>query len=545
MTIAAPSRRALIGGMLGAAALGRRAAGDDAATVIRVEDDARQKPISPFVYGSNEIGTADGGAPSGVLDRAAGVAARRFGGNLATTYNWTNNASNAGKDYRHANGDFFGGLIGLPEAERREPAAVIARMHETSLAMGAISVVTLPLAGFVAADADGPVPPRQAAPSPRFVPVRWGGATPAQAPVDRTVADIPHLLARLRRRFGPASGPTGIRAYALDNEADLWAETHPRIVGKPLRIADLLARSVAAAAAIKRIDPSALVIGPASWGATGMATLQTAPDWPDYRPFGSFLAAYLDAFRRASDAAGHRLLDALDVHWYPFSRHGALSRTEDPALAPALLAAPRSLTEFGFREESWVADALPVSDTGGLALPLLPSLDRLAAAWFPGTAAVVGEFNYGGAGQLASGLALADALGRFGRAGTLMALHWGSLDGWLAQAFRLYRDYDGRGGRFGALSLPVATSRPDAVPAYAAAGSEGRLHAILINTTTVAQAVDLVLAAGRPGAVMRAYGFDAVNRQVAETGASAILSDGAHRLILPPRAARHLVIDRV
>lgn len=545
MTPAAPSRRALIGGVLGAAALGRVRARADDAVVVRIGNDASPRPISPFVYGSNEIGTLDGGAPSGVLDRAAGVAARRFGGNFATTYNWTNNASNAGKDHRHANGDFFGGLIGLPEAERREPGAVIARMHETSLAMGAISVVTLPLAGFVAADADGPVPPRQAAPSPRFVPVRWSGATPAEAAVDRAVADIPHLLARLLRRFGPASGPTGIRAYALDNEPDLWAETHPRIVGQKLRIADLLARSVTAAAAIKRIDPSALVIGPASWGATGMATFQNAPDWPHYRRFGSVLAAYLDAFRRASDAAGHRLLDALDVHWYPFSARGALYRTEDPALAPALLAAPRSLTESGFREESWVADALPVSDTGGLALPLLPSLDRLAADRFPGTRIVVGEFNYGGVGQLASGLALADALGRFGRAGTLMALHWGSLDGWLAQAFRLYRDYDGRGGRFGAESLPAGTSRPDAVSAHAAAGPEGRLHAILVNASPAAQAVDLVLAEGRPGAAMRAYGFDAVNREVGAIGASAILGTGPVRLLLPGRAARHLVIDRV
>ncbi len=60
---------------------------------------------------------------------------------------------------------------------------------------------------------------------------------------------------------------------------------------------------------------------------------QNAPDWGEYRRYGSILAAYLDAFRQASERDGLRLLDALDVHWYPFSDRGTLYRTEDPALA--------------------------------------------------------------------------------------------------------------------------------------------------------------------------------------------------------------------
>ncbi len=84
------------------------AAGAGGAVTVRVRNGADPVPTSPLIYGSNEIGTLDGGPPSAELDRAAGVTLRRFGGNLATSYNWTNNASNAGKDWQQANGDFFG-----------------------------------------------------------------------------------------------------------------------------------------------------------------------------------------------------------------------------------------------------------------------------------------------------------------------------------------------------------------------------------------------------------------------------------------------------
>lgn len=534
------SRRALIGGV--GATLWASARAEDAPTLVRVANGGAGVPISPYIYGSSEIGTLDGRAPSAVLDRAAGVTARRFGGNLATSYDWVTNASNAGKDYRQANGDFFADHLGLSEPERRQPGAAIVRMHENSLAMGAISLVTLPLVGFVAGDGAGPVGPGERAPSKRFVPVRWSGSTAADTPVDPRVANIPHLLARLQARFGPASASTGIRGYILDNEPDLWATQHPRIVTAPVRIADLLARSIMAARVIKRIDPDAWVIGPASWGATGMASLQDAPDWPAYRRHGSFLAAYLDAFRRESERDGHRLLDALDVHWYPFSDRGPLYRTEDPALAGPLLDAPRSLSEPGFREASWVSRALPVADTGGLSLPLLPSLERLVDANFPGTRIAITEYNYGGAGQLASGLALADALTRLARPTTLAAMHWGGLDGWLGEAYRLYRNYDGRGASLPGTGFDVAVSRPDLLSARAAVSGPGRLHVVLVNRSERAQPVDLILDVPILSPRMARYGFDAAHPRVAALGPEEPSDRGRIRLVLPARSAQHCVL---
>lgn len=540
-----PTRRALIAGA-GATALANAAAAAPAGkgATVRVRNGATPMAVSPLIFGSGEIGTLDGGPPSAELDRPAGVTLRRFGGNFATSYNWTTNACNAGKDWQQANGDFLAATLGIPEAERSVPASVIAAMHRASLGMGARSLVTLPLAGFVAADKDGPVTPEQAAPSSRFVPVTWEGRRTAGDPVDPRQADIPHLLARLVAAYGPASGETGIRGYILDNEPGLWATQHPRIVREPVRIADLIARSLKAARTIKEIDPDAWVIGPASWGATGMASLQNAPDWDAYRHHGSFLAAYLDAFRAASEREGRRLLDALDVHWYPFSNRGTLYRTEDPALAGPLLDAPRSLTEPGFREASWVGRAFPVAMTGGLALPLLPSLERLVQDGFPGTRIAITEYNYGGAGQLASGLALADALARFARPSILLAAHWGALGGWLGAAFRLYRNADGKGGRFPDTDFSTEVSRPDLLTARA--GVDGtRLHLVLINRSSEAQAADIVLDRPIPASRLTRYGFDAAHPDVARIGTGERVSGTGFRLVLPARSAQHGVIDPV
>lgn len=544
-----PTRRALVGGA-GATTLAaglsstRAAVADGTGTSVWVRNGSPPLSISPLIFGSGEIGTLDGGPPSAELDRAAGVTLRRFGGNFSTTYNWTTNACNAGKDWQQANGDFLSATIGVPEAERGVPGSVIAAMHRASLAMGACSIVTLPLAGFVAADKDGPIPADQAAPSSRFVPVSWEGRRTASEPPELGVADIPHLLARLIAAYGPASDSTGIRGYILDNEPGLWATQHPRIVRAPVRIADLIARSVKAAQVIKTIDPDAWVIGPASWGATGMVNLQNAPDWNAYRHHGSFLAAYLDAFRLASEQAGRRLLDALDVHWYPFSDRGNLYRSEDPALASPLLDAPRSLTEPGFREESWVARTLPVATTDGLALPLLPSLERLTGATFPGTRIAVTEYNYGGEGQLASGLALADALARFARPDMLLAAHWGALGGWLGVAFRLYRNYDGKGGRFPDKDFSADVSRPDILTIRAGTGG-GRLHLVLINRSAAAQTVAIGLERPLPASRLTRHGFDAGHTALGILGPAEAVSGGTLRVVLPPRSAQHCVVTPV
>ena len=63
----------------------------------------------------------DGNGPSVNFDRNAGVTVRRLGGNLMTPYDWRDNSTNAGKDYRHANGPFLLEILGVPKEQWQAP----------------------------------------------------------------------------------------------------------------------------------------------------------------------------------------------------------------------------------------------------------------------------------------------------------------------------------------------------------------------------------------------------------------------------------------
>lgn len=535
-----PSRRDVLAagialGATGAMPSALRAA--DAAPELVLRGGAPGAEISPYVFGSNEIGVMDGGLPSSVFDRRAGVTARRFGGDLTTTYNWVNNACNAGKNHNQANGDFLLEALRIPRSERQRPAVVIEAMHETSLDMGARSLVTLPLSPYVAADMDGEVSRQDTAPSRRFTPTSWAVGADARAPVDRNVCDLPQLLSRLVERYGDAKSSRGVFAYALDNEPGLWTQNHPRVSPSRMSIDAFIARSIVAARAIKTVDPSAQVFGPSSWGATEMANFQNAPDWSAHARYGNFLALYLDAFRRASEQDGRRLLDALDVHWYPFASKGQLFRTDAEALDAVRLQAPRSLTEEGFVEDSWVSRAFGRSGREGLGLPVLPSLQRIVARNFPGTRLAISEFNYGLGKRVPSALALADALGRYATSGVYLATHWGSLDHLLMESYRLYRTHDARGGTFGGRAIAIDNSRPDALSAFAADDGTA-LRVVLVNRTPREIALDLVFARAPRREFQQALGFDEAQPSVGERAEAPRDAAGGWRIVVPALSAR-------
>lgn len=539
MSRSRPNRRDLLAGGLALAAANATPsalrAAEPAQATLRV--DRPGAGISPLVFGSNEIGAMDGGQVSSVLDRRAGVTARRFGGDLTTTYNWVNNACNAGKNHNQANGDFLLEALRIPGSERNRPAVVIEAMHEASLDMGARSLVTMPLSPFVAADMDGAVSRQEAAPSRRFTPTNWALGANARAPIDARVCDLPQLLSRLVDQYGDANSARGVFAYALDNEPALWAQNHPRVSPSRMSISAFIARSIAAARAIKTIDPSAKVFGPSSWGATEMANFQNAPDWSAHARYGNFLALYLDAFRRASEQDGRRLLDALDVHWYPFANGGQLFRTDTEALDSVRLDAPRSLTEDGFREESWVSRALGRGDGEGLGLPVLPSLRRIIARNFPDTKLAISEFNYGLGRRIPSALALADALGRYATSGVYLATHWGSLDHFLAESYRLYRASDARGGMFGGRAMQIEHSAQGALSAFAAEDNSA-LRIVLINKTHREVALDLALTDARPREFRQTLGFDEARPIVGERAETPLNIAGGCRLVAPALSAR-------
>ena len=435
-----------------------------------VNSAASRHPISPYIYGVNQF---DWGGRSRHLKLG------RLGGNRFTAYNWENNASNGGSDYNHQNDDNLGGGDTPGEAVRMHVAA--------AQKAGASMIVTVPIAGYVAADKDndGDVNKTPDYLHKRFLESKPAKNAPFQFPPDRKdrVVYQDEFVAWLEKSSPDARrDPERTLFYSLDNEPDLWTQTHPRLrpQGK-VTYAELLERTVAYASGIKNAAPEALVFGPVSYGWTGFNSLQDAADASGR----NFLDFYLDSLREAETRAHRRLVDVLDLHWYPEARGGGARVIEDndgPRVAAARVQAPRSLWDPSYVETSWISQ-----DARAGAIRLIPRMKEKIAAHYPGTRLAITEYNFGGGGHISGALAQADALGVFGREGVFAAAMWSMNAGtrFLDPAFAAFTDYDGSGGRFGNTSVEASSSDDAKTSIYASVdeGREDRMVLVAVNKT--------------------------------------------------------------
>jgi len=434
-----------------------------------VDTTAERHPISPYVYGMNQM---DFGG------RHRSLRLGRLGGNRWTAYNWETNASNAGADYRHQNDGYLGG--------GDTPGEAVRPWVEQAHAQGASMIVTVPLAGYVAADKNGDGDVNQ---TPDYLNVRFeptgikGGRFAYPPDTGDGVVYLDEFVAWLEGTFPNArNDPSRTIFYSLDNEPDLWSNTHPRI--RPtgsVTYAELVERTTAAAAAIKRVAPRALVFGPVSYGWNGYVNLQDAPD----NGGRDFLDFYLEQMRAAGQ--GQRLVDVLDLHWYSEAKAGGtsiLSQSTTPEIAAARVQAPRSLWDPGYVETSWISQ-----DAGVGAIRLIPRLREKIAAHYPGTRLAFTEWFYGGGDHVSGAIAHADALGIFGREDVFAATLWNIYDDqtrYLDAAFLAYCDFDGQGSRFGDTSVGASTSDHVLTSLYASVdgGRDDRVVLVLLNKST-------------------------------------------------------------
>lgn len=495
---------------------------------ITINTSLDRTPISPYIYGSN--GQSD--------DRDEHITARRIGGNRLTGYNWENNASNAGSDWEQSSDNYLTWLAGIPSSQENRLGIVLTSFHDTSLAMNTYSLVTLQMAGYVARDKNGSVAEAEAAPSSRWAQIinKKPGGLSTSPDVTDNVVYTDELLFFLVGKYGSAATSTGIKAYSLDNEPALWAYTHPRIVRSPITVKSLIARSIDLASTVKRVDPSAEVFGPALYGFTAYRTLQDAPDWNEYQnSYPWFIHVYLDSMRHASEKEGVRLLDVLDVHWYP-EPQGVYAGDTSPSVAEARMQAPRSLWDSSYTENSWIGQWFsPVA--------LLHNLHAAVDEYYPGTKLAITEYNYGAANHISGGIAQADALGIFGKYGVYFASHWGALDGYVSSAYKLFRNYDGLHSTFAETSVYARTDNNDKTSVYASVESSGVLHIILLNKDANAPlATVLTLDGGVTYSTPEVWKFDASDSALTSEIFTGSLTGSSLTTTLAPLTAYHLVL---
>jgi hypothetical protein len=447
--------------------------------------DATQdvKPISRFVYGVNRK-----------LEGAfSDLTLTRVGGNRLTAYNWVNNASNAGNDYRFQNDDSLGG--GDVPGGALIPAIDNASQHKAAI------VLTVPINGYVSADKKGGGDVKSSGPdylTTRFreEKPRKGSAFTLTPDPQSPVVFQDEFVNWVKTRF-PYSQTDSDRPvfFDLDNEPDLWNSTHKEVHAGAVTYAEMVRKTIEYARAIKDVTPKAKIFGPVSYGWQGYVNLQNAPDAGKR----DFLEYYLKQMSEAEKAGGKRLLDVLDVHWYPEAQGGGervTSQGTKPAVVAARLQAPRSLWDPQYKEDSWISKW---STNGPVAL--LPRLAGKIARNYPGTELAITEYNYGGGKDISGGIAEADVLGILGREGVFAAAEWplAGDERFIAGGFRMYRNFDGKGANFGDTSIHAATDDVAATSIYASVGSPDakRLVLVAINKTDHALPAQVQIAHGR------------------------------------------------
>jgi hypothetical protein len=501
---------------------------------ITVDPTAERTSISPYIYGTNQDFT-----------NTADYTARRLGGNRMTGYNWENNASNAGSDWLHSSDDYMCSSI---VSGCNAPGATVTKFHDISVANGSYSLVTLQMAGYVAADKNGTVSGSEAAPSSRWRSVvnTKGSIFSLSPDVNDGNVYMDEEVNFLVNKYGSAATATGVKGYSLDNEADLWASTHPRIHPSVVGAQELVDRSVALSKAVKAVDPAAEIFGPASYGFYGYYALQDAPDWASLKGnYSWYLDYYLDKMKQASTTAGKRLLDVLDVHWYPEATGGGtritFNGTGSLDTQKARVQAPRSLWDSTYHETSWIADYFSSY------LPIIPKLQSSINTYYPGTKLGITEYSYGGEGDISGGIAQADALGIFGKLGVYFATFWKleTNSEYVNSAFKLYRNYDGNGSKFGDIHVKADTSDVANSSVYASVkdATNNELHLIVLNKSfDDTQNASIQIAGSQAYTSGSVYGFNGSNTSLSQAGTISNISGNQFTYSIPPLTAYHIVL---
>ncbi len=444
-------------------------------------DVSKQTPISPYIYGANFPFNSK--VPRWV-QFAKGFTVSRMGGNRTTAYNWETNASNAGNDYRYQNDGYMG--------ETDEPAKAVSDFYKPAAANRSVSILTVPCAGYVAADKgpDGDVNK-----TPNYMETRFNKSYPSKPGASYSLTPNTKDRAVYQDEFVnfvEKSKPAGAKTwYSLDNEPDIWHSTHVRIVPQNVGYAGILERGTSYAAAVKKVAPNSLVFGPASYGWNGYRTFQDALD----RNGRDFLDFYLSRMKEAEAKAGRRLLDVLDIHWYPEAQGGGNRICGEKNNAETDLArvqAPRSLWDPSYVETSWIADSL-----GKKPITLLPRTLGQISKNYPGTKLGITEYDFGGGSEPSGMVAQADVLGIYGRFGVFAACHWGINHDRPAQVagFGAFTNFDGKGAKFGSVGLGVSGGSPEASSVYASLdpATKGRIIIVVVNKLTMEQEIQMGL----------------------------------------------------
>jgi beta-glucanase (GH16 family) len=294
----------------------------------------------------------------------------------------------------------------------------------------------------------------------------------------------------------------------------LWPGTHRDVHPMPTSYDEMRDKTFACAAVIKQVDPAAQTLGPVLWGwnAYFYSALDTAEDqWWNKPPVDRnahggtpFVDWYLQQMRTYEQDTGTRILDYLDLHFYPQGNGVSGNDGGNSSLQALRLRSTRALWDPDYYDESWINDYVR----------LIPRMRQWVSNNYPGTKIAITEYNWGALGTMNGGLAQADVLGIFGREQLDLATLWGPQESnkpW-AYAFRMYRNYDGAGNAFGDVSVQASSADQEKLSIYAALrSSDAALTLMLINKSSVDLDTTVQLSGFSPSGAAKVYRYSEAN----------------------------------
>jgi hypothetical protein len=480
-----------------------------------------------------------------------GYTVDRWGGNSTSRYNWRGPAHNAGSDY------FF---LGYGSDQTDDADAFLTNARNA----GAQTLLSVPTIGYVEKfDSNDPTAVHwgysQAAygaqtldecryydPNPPF----WchgdagnglcdgnvnatsycvNGQIVGNATTDTSIpyasSDNAAWIAHLQSTSRAAD------FYALDNEVMIWNSTHRDVHPDATSYAEVFGSTgtpsgytVDHAVAIKTQQPNAMVTGPVTYGYCDLfgSAVDNCLDGTDRQAHSGlpFIAWYLQQVCTYQQQHGTRLVDYLDLHWYPgdpnpwdpsYGSGGQIYSNDEAADTVARrLKSLRELWDSAWVAESWIQD-LGDDPTWHYSKPgVIPRVRAWIDTYCPGTKLAITEYAWDQDATDSGAVAQAEALAIFAREGVDLATRWTApASGSKAErGFQIFLNYDGAGAKVQGDSVYASSANIDQVGAYAF--HDQRTMVLLTNKDTVAHDVTVTFNAAQSG-TWKLYGFDGTN----------------------------------
>ncbi|HVE84127.1 MAG TPA: glycoside hydrolase family 44 protein, partial [Myxococcales bacterium] len=321
-------------------------------------------PINPMIYG---IAFKPSHDARDSHQWKLGAGARRWGGNPTSRYNWVlGNAWNTASDWFFRNVNYTG-----------DPKFTYERFLEDDIAHGMATALTVPTIGWVAKDTESVGFPAavfgvQKAMAPENAKIgngvgQDGKPLPPGPPTLSSVPAPPEFVEKWVQAIRAQDARRGrsVQMYILDNEPVLWNSTHRDVHPDPLTYDELLDRMLRYGSAVRRADREAVIAGPAEWGWTGyfFSAKDQAVGFkfrPDRLRHGNtpLLPWLLSKLKEHREETGERILDVVDVHYYPQHDGAGMGAggKVDPYSAALRIRSTRSLWDPNYVDESWIDD---------------------------------------------------------------------------------------------------------------------------------------------------------------------------------------------